>query len=262
MRIFDTHTHIGLMNEDPIEQLIVAQETRAAGVESMISICNNPHDFFQVYENLKTATHVFHAIGVSPSEVNNPGLKWESLIEEAVELERVVAIGETGLDYYKKFGDRSSQIELFVRQLELASRFDLPVIIHNREAGEDVLSICRDKLPPRGGVLHCYSENWEYAQQALELNLFVSFAGNVTYRNARNLYETAKNIPLDRVVVESEAPFMVPAEYRGKRNQPRYILSTVEFLAELRGMGTDEISEILYENSLRLFPKVQAQVKS
>ena len=185
MKLFDSHAHIGLIHEDPIEQLIVVQEAKREGVTGIVSICNNLRDFFQVHENLKTASHVYYAVGVSPSEVINPGRDWQLRVEEGAQLPRVVAIGETGLDYYRKFGDKDSQIELFIAQLELADRLDKPVIIHNRDAGNDVLEILRQKVPRRGGVLHCYSEDWEYAQRALELNIYISFAGNLTYRNAR-----------------------------------------------------------------------------
>lgn len=253
MRLFDSHAHIGLIHEDPIEQLIVVQEAKREKVEGILSICNNLRDFFQVYENLKTASHVYHAVGVSPSEVTNPGRDWRDKVEEGARLPRVVAVGETGLDYYRKFGDKDSQIELFIAQLELADRLGKPVIIHNRDAGADVLEILRQKLPRKGGVLHCYSEDWTYAQQALELDLYISFAGNVTYRNARNLHETAKNMPIERMLIESESPFMVPSAYRGKRNKPAYLAENLKFLAELREMEEEELSDQLFENSLRFF---------
>src|SRR5690606_31199245 len=120
MKFFDTHAHIGLIHEDPIEQLIVTQEARQQGVDGILSICNNLHDFFQVYENLRTASNVYFAIGVSPSEVQNPGFDWKEKLEQGVELDRVVAVGETGLDYFRKFGDKNSQVELFIYQLEFA----------------------------------------------------------------------------------------------------------------------------------------------
>ncbi|TVQ39350.1 MAG: YchF/TatD family DNA exonuclease [Spirochaetaceae bacterium] len=253
MKLFDSHAHIGLINEDPIEQLIIVQEAKQAGVEGILSICNNLRDFFQIHENLRTASHVYHAVGVSPSEVTNPGKDWETLIEEGTRLERVVAVGEIGLDYYRKFGNKDSQIELFIRQLELADKLDFPVVIHNRDAGRDVLDILKDRIPPRGGVLHCYSEDWAYAQEALELHLYISFAGNVTYRNARNLHDTARNMPLDRMLIESESPFMVPSAYRGKRNRPSYLPETAQFIAELRDEPLEEVTEQIYQNTCRLF---------
>lgn len=253
MRYFDTHAHIGLIFDDPIEQLISVQEAKAAGVVKLISICNNILDFQQVYSNLKSAAHVYHAVGVSPSEVQHPGKDWKEKVEEAVKLPRVVAIGEIGLDYFHKFGDKRSQIELFIEQLELAARLDLPVIIHNREAGRDVLDILRDRLPAKGGVLHCYSEDASYAERALELNLYFSFAGNLTYRNARNLHDTALMLPLERILIESESPFMVPAEYRGKRNKPSYLPSTAKFLAELLERDEEEVANAVYDNAMRFF---------
>jgi TatD DNase family protein len=253
MRYFDTHAHIGLITEDPIDQLIIVQEARQEGVAHIVTVSNNLVDFQQVYENLKTEPQIYHSIGISPSSVVQPGDDWEAKIEDGVKLERVVAIGEIGLDYYRKFGDRDSQVELFIRQLELAEKLNLPVIIHNRDAGSDVLEILRERLPRRGGILHCYSEDAEYAKKALELNLYISFAGNVTYRNARNLQDTAKKMPVERMLIESEAPFMVPAVHRGKRNKPAYISETAAFIAEAREVPAEELTEVLYANSLRLF---------
>jgi TatD DNase family protein len=253
MQYFDTHAHIGLICEDPIEQLIVIQEARQASVVRLVSICNSLHDFVKIYDNLKSAENVYHAVGVSPSEVQNPGKDWVRTIEQSVRLPRVVAVGEIGLDYYRKFGDKKSQIELFITQLDLAAKLDLPVIIHNRDAGRDVLEILRDRLPPKGGVLHCYSEGAEYAKKALNLNLFFSFAGNLTYRNAKNLHETIGVLPLDRILIESESPFMVPADFRGKRNMPKYLPTTARFLGEMLEIDDKELSVSLWENANRFF---------
>lgn len=255
MRYFDTHAHIGLIHEDPIEQLIVTQEAKQAGVQKIMSITNNLQDFFEVYQNLTTASNVLFSIGVSPSEVQHPGPDWQQKIDEGVQKDRVVAIGETGLDYFRKFGDKSSQVELFIAQLELAESYGLPVIIHNRKAGHDIREILKSKLPSRGGVLHCYSEDWEYASGMLQDhdNIYFSFAGNVTYRNARNLHEAVRNLPMERIVIESESPFMVPAEFRGKRNKPVYMPSTAAFIAEVREEYEEDVAEALYRNACALF---------
>ena len=253
MQYFDTHTHLGLIIDDPIEQLIVIQEARQVSVNRIVSVCNNLHDFAQVYENLKSAANVYHAVGVSPSEVQNPGKNWLQIVEQSVSLPRSVAIGEIGLDYYRKFGDKKSQIELFITQLDLANKLNLPVIIHNRDAGHDVLDILRDRLPPRGGVLHCYSEDAAYAEKALKLNLYFSFAGNLTYRNAKNLHETVTMLPLDRILIESESPFMVPAEHRGKRNMPKYLPLTARFMADLMQIDEETLATHLWENACKFF---------
>ena len=127
------------------------------------------------------------------------------------------------------------------------------MIIHNPDAGKDVLDILRDRLPPRGGVLHCYSENAEYAKKALDQNLYFSFAGNLTYRNARNLHETIGVVPLDRILIESESPFMVPADFRGKRNMPKYLPLTANFLAGMLEMSDEALAATIWENSNRFF---------
>ncbi len=253
MQYFDTHAHIGLIHEDQIEQLLIIQRAKRAGVKHIVSICNSLGDFFQIYENLKTAASVYHAIGVSPSEVANPGLDWEEKIRKGVSLDRIVAIGEIGLDYYRKFGDKKSQIELFLRQIDMANSYGLPIIIHNREAGQDIMSILRDRPVNKGGILHCYSEDWNYAKKAIDMNLYVSFAGNITYRNAKNLHETAARLPMDRILIETESPFMVPSRYKGKRNKPAYLNEVAEAVAEIRDEPIEEVTEALYQNSLRVF---------
>lgn len=255
MRYFDTHAHIGLIHEDPIEQLIITQEAKQANIRKIISITNNLQDFFKVYQNLLTASNVIFSIGVSPSEVQHPGTDWQQKISEGTRKDRVLAIGETGLDYFRKFGSRSSQVELFIAQLELAESYNLPVIIHNRKAGQDIKEILKSKMPSRGGVLHCYSEDWEFASKMLEShdNLYFSFAGNLTYKNARNLHETVRNLPMERILIESESPFIPPAEFREKRNKPAYMPSIASCLATLREEDEEEVTEALWQNACRLF---------
>jgi len=253
MQIFDTHAHIGLIYDDPLEQLRVIQEAKRSAVTRILSICNSLHDFYTVYENLKADTSVFHAIGVSPSEVVSPGKNWADQVEKGLQLPGVIAVGETGLDYYKKYGDKRSQIELFITQLDIASKAKKPVIIHNREAGKDVLNILSDRLPSAGGIMHCYSEDAKFARKALDLPLYFSFAGNLTYRNARNLHETVLALPIDRILVESESPFMPPAPHRKERNMPANTIATVEFMAELLDMDQEILADHLWRNSCNAF---------
>lgn len=254
MKFFDTHAHIGLIYDDPIEQLRVIQKAKQAGVQRIVSINNSLMDFPKVYNSLKSVPGLYHAVGVAPSEVTNPGPDYAATIEKYLELPNVVAVGETGLDYYKQFGDKRSQIELFITQLEIAQKHDLPVIIHNRDAGRDVYDVLTERLPDSGAILHCYSEDAEYAQKCLDKNIWFSFAGNLTYRNARNLHETVLNIPVDRILIETESPFMIPAEYREKkRTMPAYLPSTANFLAEMLDMDLEELSEQLWKNSCKAF---------
>jgi len=254
MNLFDTHAHIGLIYDDPIEQLRVIQKAKMAGVTRIISINNSLHDFQKVYQTLKTVSGIYHAVGVAPSEVTNPGSDWIGIIERSVDLPNVVAVGETGLDYYKQFGDKRSQIELFITQLEIAQKYNKPVIIHNREAGKDIYDILSERLPDAGAIFHCYSENAAYAKKCLDMNVWFSFAGNLTYRNARNLHETVLNIPVDRILIETESPFMIPAEYREKkRTKPEMLPSTARFLAEMLDMDLKKLSAQLWKNSCKAF---------
>ena len=166
----------------------------------------------------------------------------------------VVAVGETGLDYYKQFGDKRSQIELFITQLEIAQKFNLPVIIHNRDAGKDLYEILSERLPDKGAILHCYSEDEEFAKKCLDKNIWFSFAGNLTYRNARNLHNTVLNIPVERILIETESPFMIPSEFREKkRTMPAYLPATAKFLAEMLDMDLESLSDQLWKNSCKAF---------
>ncbi len=254
MQFFDTHAHIGLLQDDKMEQLLAVQLAKVKMVKHIVSICNSLSDFEKTYANLESADSVYHAVGVSPTEVANPGRDWEERILLHAKKDRIVAIGETGLDYYHMFGgDKSAQIELFLKHLDIAKQLDLPVIIHNRNAGEDLLNILGKKLPPKGGILHCFGEDWAFAKRALSLNLTFSFAGNLTFKNSRTIQEVARNLPLDRIVIESEAPFMTPYPYKGERNKIPYIIETAKALSEIRETYLEELSESLYANSLRAF---------
>lgn len=277
MQFFDTHAHIGLIYEDPMDQFKVIQQAKLAGVARIISINNGLHDFKKEYAALKTTKGIYHAVGVSPSEVATPGKDWVSIIQESVKLPNVVAIGETGLDYslkkdekdrflrnesghrIMKFGDKKTQIEFFIAQLELAQKHSLPVIIHNRDAGQDIFDILKTRLPEKGAIFHCYSEDAAYAKKCLDagMNVYFSFAGNLTYRNARNLHETVMSIPQDRILIETESPFMAPAEYQrpGKkvRSMPAYLVSTAKFLAEMLEVDLEKLSEQLWKNSCKIF---------
>lgn len=254
MQLFDTHAHIGLLQDDKMEQLLAVQFAKMKSVRHIVSICNSLSDFERTYANLESAESVFHAVGVSPTEVTNPGKNWEERVISHAQKKRVIAIGETGLDYYHMFGgDKTLQIELMLKHLEIAKHLDLPIIIHNRSAGEDLLPILSTKLPPKGGILHCYGEDWTFAKRALQLPLTFSFAGNVTFRSSRALQEVAMRLPLERIVIESEAPFMTPYAYKGERNKLHYIIETAKTLAQLRHISLEELCENLYANSLRAF---------
>lgn len=253
MELFDTHAHIGLIESSQMEQLMAVQKAKLKGVRHMVSICNTLADFTKTYQNLKSQKEVYHAVGVSPTTAYDPGVDWLKKIQEYTALPGVIAIGETGLDYFHKDTDKNAQIEVFQRTLDLAAKLHKPVIIHNRMAGNDLLTILRDKLPEEGGILHCYSEDWDFACQALDLNLTISFAGNVTFSSSRALRECARMLPIDRFVIESEAPFLAPVPYQNQRNQLSFLPATLECIATLRHTTAENIAPQIYQNSLRAF---------
>ena len=250
MRLFDSHCHLALLYQDEIEQIRVIDEAKRNNVIGMANVSTNLPDFFLSYKNTKNIPNIFHTIGLSPSEVNNPGKDWEAKLEEGLGYPNVVGVGEIGLDYYHKYGDRNAQIEFFIKQLEIASNRNLPVIIHNRQAGEDTKNILKSKMSAAGGILHCFSEDTEFAKEMIDLGLYISFAGNLTYRNAKNLHDVARSLPIEYILIETDSPFLTPHTYRGKRNQPSYLIETAKFLAELRGIDIEELSEILLQNSM------------
>lgn len=255
MQFFDTHAHIGLIYDDPIEQLRVITQARLAGVTRIVSINNSLHDFKKVYPNLKALPGIYHAVGVAPSEVTTPGKDWAKTIEESLSLPNVVAVGETGLDYYKQFGDKRTQMELFITQLEIAEKHNLPVIIHNRDA-KRCFEVLKQRLPSKGAIFHCYSEDAKYAKKCLDagFNVYFSFAGNLTYRNARNLHETVLNVPLDRILIETESPFMIPAEFAKKSEQCRLIcLQQQNSLQKCSEIPLEDLSRQLWTNSCKIF---------
>lgn len=254
MKLFDTHAHIGLIYSDAARQMKVIMEAKAAGVQRIVSINNSLFDFEKTYNNIKFVSGIYHAVGVAPVESAHPGAKYVDMIEKFLTYKNVVAVGETGLDYQKEFGDKKTQIELFITQLDIAREHKLPVIIHNREAGADILEILKTRCPPRGAIFHCYSENAEFARRCMDLPVWFSFAGNLTYRYAKNLHETAMNVPLERILIETESPFMIPSEFREKkRTMPAYITSTANFLAELLDKPLEEVTEQLWKNSCKVF---------
>lgn len=258
MQLFDTHCHIGLIYDNPIEQFRVILQAKQVGVTRIVSINNNLIDFKKEYNILKSQKGIYHAVGVGPSEVNTPGDNWVKTIEESVQLPNVVAIGETGLDYGKKYGDKRRQIELFMKQLELANKYDLPAIIHNRNAGEDIFEVLKTRMPKKGIVFHCYSEDAAFAQKCLDagLDCYFSFAGNLTYPNARNLHGTVLSVPVERILLETESPFIPPHEYytKGiKRTMPSFLPSTLRFLAGMLQMDEEALAAQLWKNSCKIF---------
>ena len=255
MKLFDTHAHIGLIHEDPIEQLIIGQEARQADVDHIISICNSLADFDYVYSNLETATHIYHSIGVSPSEVQNPGIDWEMKIIEGTKMDRVVAVGEIGLDYHLMTEPKEKQKEIFVRQLEIAKSVGKPVVIHTRDATHDTLEILKEYHEVKG-IVHCYPGSYESALEVMD-NYYFGVGGVVTFKNSKKLKEAVEKIPMEKIIIETDCPYLTPEPYRGKRNEPVYVEYVARKIAEIKGISYEEVVRISNENTKKAYGMVK-----
>ena len=202
--------------------------------------------------------NLFASVGVHPSHEDGEEPTIEKLVELA-QWDKVVAIGETGLDYYWHKDRPQLQRERFRKHIRAAKEVGLPLIVHTREAAEDTLQVLREEgAETVGGVMHCFVESWEIAKQALDLGFYISFSGVVTFKSATALQEVARKVPLDRLLIETDAPYLAPVPFRGKLNHPALVRHVAEHLADVRGMPLAEIARASRENFFRLFSRARA----
>jgi TatD DNase family protein len=254
----DSHAHIDgeEFNEDREE---VVARARAAGVRAMVNVgTGDPHSgaLERAVSVAESFEGVYAAVGVHPHDAR--------LYDEAAERRllglvsrggKLVAWGEIGLDFHYDHSPRDVQRAVFARQLRLAREAGLPVIIHSREADGETVDILREAYAgaPRGGVMHCFGGGPALAEAALDLGFYISFAGNVTFKKAEPLREVARRVPLERLLVETDCPYLAPVPLRGRRNEPAYVVETARFLAELRGVEVEELGRVTSANCARLF---------
>ncbi|MBI4588070.1 MAG: TatD family hydrolase [Candidatus Rokubacteria bacterium] len=251
--LFDTHAHLHFP-EFAADLPAVIQRARAAGVRWMLTIGTNLETSRAAVALADQESDLYAAIGIHPhdaSEANEVAV--DELQRVAESSPRVVAIGEMGLDFFRNLSPRDVQVEVFRRQLALARRLGKPALIHCREAHPETLEILRvEGVREVGGIMHCFSGDAAVARQCLDLGLFLSLAGPVTYPSARKLAEVAKLVPQDRLVVETDCPFLPPQPYRGKRNEPAYLAITAARVAELKGVPVEELGPLMATNALTL----------
>ena len=250
--LFDTHAH---MDDHAFEE--DRKELLAALPEQQITLLMNPGcSCASSYNAVKLAEeydYIYAAVGSHPDVADEVD---EKVLEEYRKLcklsKKVKAIGEIGLDYHYEDIPRDVQKKAFRAQMALAQELDLPVIVHEREAHEDGMAIVRE-FPQVGGVFHCYSGSAEMARQLVEMGWYIGFTGVLTFKNARKAVEVASSIPLERIVLETDCPYMAPEPFRGKRNDPGKLYRMAEKLAEIRGLSVEEIHRITVENGKRLY---------
>lgn len=251
--LFDTHTHINAeqFNED---REAVVERALAAGVNQMIVVGFDRSTIEGAMELAKAYDFVYAAIGWHPVDaidMTDRDLEW---IEELAAHPKVVALGEMGLDYYWDKSPKEIQQEVFRKQIRLARKLKLPIIIHNRDATQDVIDILREEQAEEvGGIMHCFSGSPETAKQCVDLNFYISLGGPVTFKNAKKPKEVAAEIPLDKLLIETDCPYLAPHPYRGKRNEPAYVKLVAEMIAEIKEVTLEEVAEKTSDNARQLF---------
>lgn len=251
--LFDTHVHLNAwqFKEDLNEVIERAVE---AGVTRMTVVGFDEETIPTAIEIAETYDFIYAAVGWHPVDAIDFKDHHLDYLREYAQHEKVVALGEMGLDYHWDKSPKDVQEKVFRAQIQLAKEVNLPIIIHNREATDDVIRILQEeKAEEVGGIMHCYSGTVEQMQSCLEMNFYISLAGPVTFKNAKLPKEAAKEVPLDRLLVETDAPYLAPHPFRGKRNEPAYVTKVAEAIAELRNMDYETICEITTKNALAIY---------
>ncbi len=253
--IIDSHCHIVFSSFDEDREQ-VAERWRAQGVKALLHACVEPSEIPAIKSIADQFKEIRYSVGVHPLDTSN----WKSetlstLRRAALDDRRVVAIGELGLDLFKS-KNLSEQLSILMPQLSLAYELDLPVIVHCRDAAKEMLEVfsklSKDGFCPKG-VMHCWSGNVEEMREFLDLGFYISFSGNVTFKNAKNVHQCAKEVPSDKFLVETDSPFLAPVPYRGKRNEPSYVKHVVEKIADIKGESFLQIATKSTQNARKLF---------
>lgn len=252
MRIFDTHAHLLDEQFDADREAVIAS-LPAAGIAHVMEACCDEAGIDRVVDLVVRVPFFFGSAGVHPHSADEFRPETLDHIKNALTKERMVAIGEIGLDYHYDFSPRDVQRDCFDAQLALAAELHKPVIIHDREAHGDTMDLLRRYRGNLMGVMHCFSASFEIAQECIDLGLFIAFGGALTFKNAVRQWEIAKKLPLDRLLIETDCPYMTPVPFRGTRNDPSRIVLTLQKLSELKGLDPEALSETLFENSFKAF---------
>ena len=250
--LVDSHCHL---NFEPLDAELdaVLARARGNGISHMLCVSVTLEKLPQIQSITDKYSYIFSSVGVHPNEQEGRDPEADELVELA-RAPRVVAIGETGLDYYRSQGDMRWQQDRFRRHIQAARICRKPLIIHTREAAADTIAIMREEnAADIGGVMHCFTESWDMARDAMAMGFYVSFSGIVTFANAKALREVATQVPDDRLLIETDSPYLAPVPYRGKTNEPAYVKHVAERLAEVRGTTFEHVAEVTTNNFFKLF---------
>ncbi len=251
--MIDTHAHLDMIkNEEDVKESV-------ENLDYIITIGCDKEEIYKAVELSKKYDNVYASIGFHPYDVKDIKEEdIETLKKLALENEKVVAIGECGLDYYRDITPKDIQHKFFEKQIKLAKELNLPLIVHSRSANDDTVKILEKYAPySASGIIHCFGGDIPMMEACVDMGFYISFAGNVTYPKADNLRKVLKKVPLDRLLLETDSPFLSPQKKRGKPNKPSNIFYTLEFVADFLGIDKEELEKITDENALRLFKKIK-----
>lgn len=253
--IIDSHCHLDSLDYETRHKNVdeVLANAKQRGVQHFISVCTTVGRFEAMKQLTAHRTDVSLSCGVHPLNVEDEPFDYAKLLAFAQD-PSVVAVGETGLDFHYTPETKTLQQSLFEQQIDIAKIVQKPLIIHTRSAREETMHLLETGNAEQcGGVLHCFTEDWAMAKRALDLGFYLSISGIITFRNAEELREVARKVPLDRLLVETDSPYLAPIPYRGKPNQPAYVREVCDYLATLKGISTEEMAQITTQNVQRLF---------
>lgn len=257
MSWIDLHTHINMIKRDPVQ--VIAQ-AKSQGVERMVLIGTDPEDIFVVSKLAQENFPIVSCtVGIHPHDSSKYSDEVENNLSALVARPEVIGIGEIGLDYHYDHSPRDVQRTVFRRQMDIAAKQNVAVEIHTRDAEEDTLVVLKEYAGKVRGLLHCFTGTKWLAHEALKLGWDISISGVCTFKNSEELRQTIKTLPLDRIHIETDAPFMTPVPHRGKENEPALLIHTAKFVTDLFGVSEEKLAAQLKANAKRLFPKLQWQ---
>ena len=251
--LIDSHAHLEMSDfRRDLEEVI--QRARESGVEYIFTVGTEKKDWKRAIEIAQSHPFIYAILGVHPHNAKEIDDQTYGALKVLCQNEKVRAFGEIGLDFYRNLSPREIQLNRFREQIALARELELPIVVHDREAHQETLEVLKsEKAEALGGIIHCFSGDYEMAREFMDMGFYISVPGSITYKNAEPFREIVKKLPLESLLVETDAPFLTPIPFRGKRNEPGYVRYTAEKVAEIKKVSIDKVAEVTTENALRVF---------
>ena len=256
--IIDSHCHLN-MKDFRHDLPNIIEKAKKNNINGMLTISTKIEEFRNISNIAKNNKNIWYSLGIHPHNVDNNYNELEKAIDAFKLDKKFIGIGETGLDYFYENSDKKLQIASFLNHIKISKSSKLPIIIHTREADLDTISILKSeyKKKPFTGLIHCFTATEELANEVLKLGFFISISGIITFKNAKNLRDIVKNIPLDRLLVETDAPYLSPEPMRGKRNEPSHVIHTANYLADMLNIPSEKLFDVTTNNFFNLFSKAE-----